>query len=346
MNILLLLLATMLPQSTSEYPHPVFIVKTYPQTIMPGDTLNLMIIAKNPHVESIYIMDHYLLFEDHIIQFQLRDSEKQTERLRFEAPPVMFQHGISYAEIKPGDSRIICMTAINVPPLEDLKEPFWEKHIKNLSDRDENLMFCTTVMSIVASDERGNNRKRDPFTFETSLTLKPRPEMEMALIQKWLKDSPKELLPGPYYGIPKVPPLDSKMNFAVFENINVKGEKIPQHGNFTRSNNRYPGYPNSPETWQGWKELEGSLAPSTMRDEIRLARILIQYCDTEDEAVLKELKEWFANMNLIQRSILIRLTRKYEKIHDAVKEYDIFIKESNFDYNYPTQYLKDVGLLE
>ena len=345
MNTLLLLLITMMSQSTSEFPHPEFVMKTYPQTVMPGDTLYLMIVAKNPYAESIYIMEHYLLFETHIIQFHFRDSENQTQQLFFEGPTFVAQMPLRVTEIKPRNSRFICVMAFNVPPLEDLKEPFWERHLKYLAERGENFAFSTTIMSIVASNERGNDSERKSFTFETPLMMKPRPEKEMALIQKWLKDSPKELLPGPYYGIPKVAPLDSQRNYVIFENILVKGEKITQE-NFTRTNNRYPGYPNAQETWQGWKELEDSLTPSTMRDEIRMARILIQYCDTDDDAVLKELKEWFADMNLIQRNILVRLTRKYDKIHDAVKEYDIFIKESNFDYNYKTQYLKDVGLLE
>ena len=95
-----------------------------------------------------------------------------------------------------------------------------------------------------------------------------------------------------------------------------------------RANNRYPGYPNAPETWQGWKELEDSLSPSTMRDEIRMARILIQYFDTEDDAVLEELKEWFANMNEVQRSILIKFTYNKGKAYEAIKEYDTSAKDA------------------
>ncbi|MDD3469348.1 MAG: hypothetical protein PHE53_05130 [Thermoguttaceae bacterium] len=68
----------------------------------------------------------------------------------------------------------------------------------------------------------------------------------------------------------------------------------------------YPGNPNCPETWQGWKELEESLTPSTMRDEIRMTRIVIQYCDTEDSKVLDELTEWLQNMSEIQRVVMVQ----------------------------------------
>jgi hypothetical protein len=50
--------------------------------------------------------------------------------------------------------------------------------------------------------------------------------------------------------------------------------------------------------------------PSTMRDEIRLMRILIQYCDTTNEAVLMELKEWFGGMNEVQRVCMARSLRE------------------------------------
>ncbi|MDO4559216.1 MAG: hypothetical protein Q4C47_09635 [Planctomycetia bacterium] len=43
------------------------------------------------------------------------------------------------------------------------------------------------------------------------------------------------------------------------------------------SDNRYPGVPDGPQTWEGWKEPGESLAKSTMRDEIRLTRAIAQY---------------------------------------------------------------------
>ena len=119
--------------------------------------------------------------------------------------------------------------------------------------------------------------------------------------------------------------------------IKVRGEEhFPYR--FLRHGNRKPGDPVCPKTWQGWKELEESLAPSTMRDEIRMTRILIQYCDTEDEAVLQELKDWFAGMNELQRTVMAnnfgdriswyrsRYTKvlpQVQEIHRAIHEYDV-----------------------
>jgi len=312
---------------------------------MPGDTLYMKIVARNPHAESVYIMNHFLLFTSDI-QIHLIDSENQIQALLFEGPPMSAHADQTYAEIKPRTSRIIKAMSINVPPLEDLEEPFWEKHLKNLSrlEKNETLSLCVTLYPSckVYPDYKHYHFQSAfsfQFTFETPLIMKPRPEKEMTLIRKWLRDSPKELLPAPFGDLPKVPPFDSRMRYVTFENILVKGEKVPQ-SQFMRSSNRYPGHPNAPETWQGWKELEENLTPSTMRDEIRLARILIQYSDTEDNTLIKELKDWFADMNEVQRSVLVKRTRNKIKMYEAVKEFDTALLE------WEKEHLRNLGIIE
>ena len=116
--------------------------------------------------------------------------------------------------------------------------------------------------------------------------------------------------------------------------------------------NRYPSEMMAPETWQGWKELEESLSPSTMRDEIRLTRILIQYCDTRDEKVLDELKEWFAEMDEVQRTCMANSVFRRAKfavgtelsgmdlfeplrdLYHVVREYDLPTKS---EYDHPAK---------
>jgi len=340
MSTLLLLLMTLILQSDTEFPHPEYVVKCYPEMIMPGDSLYFTIVAKNSHVDSIYIMDHFYLFTNDI-QIRLRDSDNQTLRLLFAGPPIEADFFLRVAEVKSGDTRVIAVATINVPPLEDLKEPFWEKQLQNLSESEVALFLCITIASIVATDETPKYDKRKLLTFETPLMMKPRPEKEMTLIRKWYDETPKELFPVPYRG--KEPtrkvPSGGRSHFPVIENIIVKGEKVTQL-QFMRSDNRYPGHPNAPETWQGWKELEESLTPSTMRDEIRLARILIQYSDTEDDTLIKELKDWFTDMNEVQRSVLVKRTRNKGKMYDAVKKFDTALLE------WEREYLRNLGLIE
>lgn len=356
MNTLLLFLVTMISQNNTSFPQPEFIVKFYPEIVMPGDTLYVMLVVKNPHRESIYINDvHYcndfrIDLKDTVNQ-QVPHSEKNLQSPNRLPPPVV-QIGLNWAEIKPGDSYVFNTMAINILPIEDLNEPFWEKHLKNMESGDERFSFCLTFKGYFAGnrDGSGYNSQPIPFAFESPIIMKQRPEKEMALIQKWhnaLIDylESQEFLrfgvTGPIYDMPK--------------NTVVMNEKF-SHWYFVRYFNLYPNTSDVPATWQGWKKLEDSLTPSTMRDEIRLARIVIQYCDTEDAAVLKELKDWFNGMNEVQRTCMAKsifdrlrdcsnntsdLYFLFREVYRAIHKYDIAAKAE-----YETKFLNGLGLPE
>ena len=57
-------------------------------------------------------------------------------------------------------------------------------------------------------------------------------------------------------------------------------------------------------TLSAWREFEAKLSPGTLRDEIRLGRIQVQYLDGDKEAALNELRDWFAVMEPIQSMTL------------------------------------------
>jgi hypothetical protein len=54
-------------------------------------------------------------------------------------------------------------------------------------------------------------------------------------------------------------------------------------------------------TWKDWKTKEDSFSEGTFRDEMTLSRIILQYIDTHDPLVLKELQEWFDTLHDVQR---------------------------------------------
>jgi len=353
MNVLLLLMAMMV-QSSPEFPHPEFVMKCYPEAAMPGDTLYIRIVAINSHAKSIYISDDFWP-TDIDIQIHLRDLENQQRSLLFESPTnEEYVCPLHLVKIMSGDSHIIAALAINIPPLEDWKTTFWEKHLENLSASDVKFSLCATILSCAATN---NNRieERLPFSVEIPVIMKPRPEKEITLIQKWYAATPKDWFPvleSDRNPVRKIPG-HRRLTFQWVDNIFVKGEKV-SHWYFIPIGNRYPGHPNAPETWQGWKELEESLTPSTMRDEIRLTRILIQYCDTEDDTVLKELKEWFADMNETQQTVMAKLLRdrafdsrgtkfltQFREIYKTIRQYDVVpVPESN------VKHLRNLGLIE
>jgi hypothetical protein len=265
----------------------------------------------------------------------------------------------NWVEIKLGDSRIIGALAINVPPLEDIKESFWLKHLKNLPAEGEKVLFCVTITSRPAADEEGHAHTALKVTLEVPLTIKQRPEKEMVMIEAWYNQTPKTLFPkleAGEYSRRKIP-----QDFMLPESKNIRVQRWYffrakySQWNFVRFGNRYPSDPNAPETWQGWKKLEESLTPSTMRDEIRLTRILIQYCDTKDTKVLKELWEWFDGMNEIQRTVMAKNIRDlaqgcygnnvllplYRDIYRVIRHYDTADKSENW-----LKHLKDFGLIK
>ena len=364
MNTLLLLLSMMVLQESPGFPYPDFVLEYYPKTVMPGDTLYMKIVANNHYTESIYIREHFNL-HDGSIRTYLRDTENQTQSLLFNGLPMSLHSPPKFVGIKPKTSRIIRAMSINVPPLEDLNEPFWEKHLKHLPELGKNETFSLCVAfrpHCITSQAYERSKFQSPFdfqfTFETPLEMKLRPEKEMVLIRNWLENTPKELLPiktGNDNPTKKVPPMTSQGPFfPKIENIFVKGEKVTQ-SQFMWSDNRYPAYLNAPETWQEWKELEDSLTPSTMRDEIRLTRILIQYCDTEDANVLKELKDWFTDMNEVQRTAMARSLRDravdcygndkllppFREVYKTIREYDMVPPYEGGD-----KHLRNLGLIE
>jgi len=53
-----------------------------------------------------------------------------------------------------------------------------------------------------------------------------------------------------------------------------------------------------------WKAFEEKLSPGTLRDMFRLGRLQVQYLDGEQKAALDELRDWFAEMETIQSTVL------------------------------------------
>jgi hypothetical protein len=62
-------------------------------------------------------------------------------------------------------------------------------------------------------------------------------------------------------------------------------------------------------TWKDWKTKEDSFSKGTFRDEITLTRIILQYVDTQDSLVLKEIQDWFDTLPDVQRISYSRTLR-------------------------------------
>jgi hypothetical protein len=282
-----------------------------------------------------------------MIQFDLSRHEK-TWRGAFETEYVTGGHSIyrtrNEIALRPGRAVVFLAAPFQFPPLEDFhQDDFWKEVQKELKDSPEGLSFDFRVEflrpwipGMRVEDYRASLTER--------ITINLRNDREMELIEQWYHNTPKKFLPRSAKEFPKIIPED-KYHFKISAPFRELREgsikKILGHSPwcFITIGNRYPSDPNVPETWQGWKELEESIAPSTMRDEIRLTRFLIQYCDTKDEKVLEELKKWFDAMNEIQRAVMAKSVRDrafgsfssdgrtnlaplLQKVHKTIREYD------------------------
>ena len=91
---------------------------------------------------------------------------------------------------------------------------------------------------------------------------------------------------------------------------------------FVRFGVRKPSDPNNPTTLEGWRELEASLIPSTMRDEVRLTRLQLEYYSAKkggaSEQAKAELVDWLESLPEVQqRRMTTSLVSKMHEFYDS-----------------------------
>jgi len=334
--------------SVSENPKLEITVRGYPNAVQFGDSVYLICTFKNVGklpIEGV-IMNYQYFFDDYRSRY-FRCDLVTSQGVFYEFFPEdmgarrsMDRGPTPSAPLLPGESRVMYVHAFEFPPLEDIRHVFWEKLLGELEADGIKCTMCFTTKRLYVDPRLSHTC---PTVMERILyhdiLIKPRLKKEMDLLNQWLDKSKQEHLP--VVGLTNNTP-SFKYPFSNNQFSANDGNKIIVGGEghnpwlFIRIGNRKPPAHLCPATWQGWKELEESITPSTMRDEIRLTRILIQYCDTEDAKVLTELKEWFAGMNEVQRTVMAKnvcdlawgahgtkLYEPYKKIYTTVKEYDI-----------------------
>ena len=325
-------------------------LSVFPENVAFGDTCYVTVTAINHSEEDVGVFapGFRCIYGPNMVQFDLSRQGK-TWRGTFECwdhKEVTLMYIDGYV-IPIGESVTFLAVPLQFPPMEDLyQDKFWEEIRKEFKDYSEGLPFDFGIEFATPTPKFPPQRAR----LTQKITVKSRNDKETAMIDQWYHNTPSEFFPEIVEGkyISKVPPKGLRK---------VSGKKILDHSPwmFINTGNRYPSDPNIPETWQGWKELEESITPSTMRDEIRLTRILIQYCDTKDAKILEELKTWFAEMNKTQRICMARTVRgrakncygddsllaPFRDLYQTILEYDIAAKSER-----EVEWMKQLKLLE
>jgi hypothetical protein len=324
-------------------------LSVFPKELAIGDTCYVLVTATNHSEEVMNVMAPVFTFayDPAMVQFDLSRGDKiwhGTFECQFhrEATRTIMPTYV----IPSGKTIVFIAVPLQFPSLDELHTPFWEETLKELKDHPEGLVFD---FGIEFSPPQGSifydAKIRSVGRLTDQVTLKLRNAEEMVMIEEWYRKTPEDYFPIVDKGthIRKVPPQGIRKE---------SGKKIlgKSPWAFTTIGNRYPGDPNAPETWQGWKELEESISESTMRDEIRLTRMLIQYCDTRDEKIPEELKTWFAEMNEVQRTCMAKslldrgrlgFLSPFRNLYKAIHEYDVSAKSES-----ETKFLKQLGLVE
>ncbi|MBR4835176.1 MAG: hypothetical protein IKU86_12740 [Thermoguttaceae bacterium] len=199
------------------------------------------------------------------------------------------EYGWQACDVLPGQKRVTSVRFVEFPPLEDWNAPFWKALREKLRDKPEGVP-CKLSVDNLYRDQDG---RRQIESVEFQIVVKPRPNDETERLQRWYDATPPKLFPIHRWGY-KVPRAN-ELKSSGASDIEI-GDRAYDPWLFIRVGNRKPSDPNNPTTLAGWRRLEAEFAPSTLRDEITLTRLQIEYYDaTEGEAsdaALKVLADW------------------------------------------------------
>ncbi|MDR1480692.1 MAG: hypothetical protein LBJ00_17345, partial [Planctomycetaceae bacterium] len=277
----------------------------FPRDMQVGDTVYLSIQHFN-NTESEFNCRYpeydpvYQQYGDPIRYFVV-DGIKKWEFIPYTADIMELDTGPPVPiHIRSGETRLLVARGFCVMGLEDFNDEFWADLIRNLPETGREITFQVELVATANHPFQVIHGKQQLILRE-KIKLRPRKKKEMAVLENWYKSTPKEMFSTLY--AKKIesayqPVWQRRVLKQHYPSLQ-KSDIDPKLKYILRKDNRYPTYPNLPEDWQGWKKLEESFEPSTLRDEIRWTRICVQYCVTGDDKVLDELKTWLEKMNPI-----------------------------------------------
>ena len=237
--------------------------------------------------------------------------------------------------LAPGEEYEYGTAAVEFPPLEDWNEPFWRgvRELLATEGRVELRMRIPFTRRIGLGGEATSFGEPPCLetdwtdtkgVFEKKIVLTRRPEAETKRFDEWFASTPVGLWPEREKtrgeATFKLPPKFTRARNVCGQEAG--GRKIRASGrsdvelggfaekfdvwNFVRFGNRKPSDPNNPTTLDGWRKLEAEFSPSTVRDEITLTRLLLEYYSAEmyeaDEAEFSRLLAWLDSLDATQRA--------------------------------------------
>jgi hypothetical protein len=303
----------------SEPPKERVIVSCFPNICKIGDTVYVVVEVSNPHDVETYFYNMFLEPILNTVQIELADNKGNVLPFLFESCSDTIETpnwSPPRVRLEPHERRVVRTYSVTVPPFEDLYgQEYWQNWL--LQKRflpSFKLRFTVALANEAPLHQEKWEMLKTKVCYEKSFVISQRTATEMSTLKSWYDATPTNLLPVMDRVTASIPFKRGHKSYLA-----ITSKLQPQHYHFLRIGNRYPGYPNLPKDWRGWKELEESFCEGTLRDEIRWTRICIQYCETKDEKVLEELKSWLEKMNPIQRAVMVNYIQKNEQLPESIK---------------------------
>ena len=221
-----------------------------------------------------------------------------------------------FRDFLPGEKRAMAYRFFELAPLEDWNAPFWKELREKLRDNPDGVVCKLGVNNTY----RDKNKKIRFETLEVEILVKPRPNDETERLQRWFDATPSKLFPVVEGVLPPGAPYDPRRKVPRQEWLKSSGQSDIEIGGksydpwlFVRKGFRKPSDPNAPTTVDGWRRIEAEFAPSTLRDEITLTRLQLEYYDADEgaasDAALKTLVDWTSQLPEPQRAVLSQSLR-------------------------------------
>jgi len=265
----------------------------YPSELFFGDTCYVQLTRTNLTEEPIRTIepDMFISWQGHFDEGRRFVISSEGIEEDYTCVPERYWgkgklRGIASVTLQSGEN-VSTSYPLELPPLEAMNHPFWKKLREKMTPEG---IKCTLTIKLPENYLSGSYEHRTMIEYsiyEHEILIKPRPGKEQTLLDKWLRSTSKKFLPP----VSESPFVDDEKRWytpemQAFEKngyrqsgghyVTINGKKY-NPWDFIRDGNRKPPAPLAPTTLEGWEKLENSLVPSTMRDEIQLSRMLIDY---------------------------------------------------------------------
>ncbi|MBQ2850907.1 MAG: hypothetical protein IJE77_10535 [Thermoguttaceae bacterium] len=290
--------ATFELQADPDAPEVAQTLTVYPTEVYVGDVVYLTVAEENRSSETLPWRS--LGFPEPFGSIGTLSSAGFSTRYEAisEYPTDLYcERGFEARPLAPGERRIVSRYFCEVPPLEDWNSPFFKELREKLRDAPDGVPCRWTPGYFITPDgER----------LSVPLIVKERPDAETRRLEDWLAATPERLLPiideanRKRLRSEELPPNPR-------DGVRVAGRSFDPRA-FVRFSFRKPNRPNAPRKLTDWRKLEAEFSPSTLRDEIVLTRLQLEYYDAEEgeasDAALKTLVDWLQSRPEPQRDVM------------------------------------------